>query len=529
MDLRGSNLIAGRESTLGQDTFASVDPRTGRAAEIAFREATGEEVRQAARAAAQASRELRTWSTRRLAPVLRTVADALEETHDQIVQLADRETALGVSRLEGELARTTGQLRSFARLLEEGWHLGAIIDTASEGRPDVRRMLVPLGPVAVFGASNFPLAFGVAGGDTASALAAGCPVVVKGHPSHPGTCELVGRLVARAVAQAGAPAGTFSLLQGSGPRVGKALVLAPEIKAVGFTGSHAGGRFLHELGATRDEPIPVYSEMGSLNPVFVLPKAARARTTEIAEGLVESMTVGLGQFCTKPGLAIIPQDGGGEELVARATEILAQRPAGPMLNERIWRAFRDKLGQTSVRPGVEVVVEGPVYEGEGFVCSPSLLATDLEGFLATPDLTEEHFGPVSVIVRCEPDSWEQVVARLPGSLTATIHAEPSEYEEARVLQHLLVEKAGRIVWNGYPTGVAVVPSMHHGGPYPATSNPAHTSVGMTAIRRFLRPVAYQEAPNEALPEALQDENPLGVLRLVDWRWTTDPIRAGRHR
>lgn len=518
MTVRGANLIGGEESTRGRLSFRPVDPRTGRPGDLEVHEAGVEEVEEAAREAAEAFRVLRSWPPHRLGELLRACADSLEGIREPLLERADRETALGISpRLTAELTRTTEQLRAFARMVEEGWHLEAIIDHAAEGRPDVRRMLIPLGPVAVFGASNFPLAFSVPGGDTASALAAGCPVVAKAHPSHPGTSEQCGRAISEAVRSVGAPPGTFSMVQGISPEVGRALVLAPEIRAVGFTGSLAAGRTIHELGATRPEPIPVYSEMGSLNPVFVSRGAAAQRSEEIARGYAASMTLGVGQFCTKPGLAFLAA--GAEEpfLESLVAELSGMEPA-VMLNEGIFRAFRERLAETSRLPGVQMVLEAADGE-EGFACSPGLLRADLDSFLRHERLSEEHFGPVSVVVTADPDRMVEAARRLPGSLTATIHALPGEVEELRPLQEELVGHAGRIIWNGYPTGVAVVPSMHHGGPYPATTNPLHTSVGMTAVRRFLRPVAFQDVPAGALPPALRDDNPLGMLRMVDWQWT----------
>lgn len=519
----GSNLIAGRESARGTATFRSIAPRTGEPGSIDVHEATPEEVEEAVEAAAAAFPELRATPAIRRATLLRAIAEALEEIGDDVVAAADRETGLGAEqRLRGELVRTTGQLRSFARLLQDGWYVEAVIDTATEAHPDVRRMLVPIGPVAVFGPANFPLAFSVPGGDTASSLAAGCPVIVKGHRSHPETSELCGRAIAAAIEATGAPRGAFSLLQGGGATVGRAIVAHPAVKAVGFTGSLPGGRALHDLAAGRPEPIPVYSEMGSLNPVFVTPGAVRARGSEIADGFVGSMTLGNGQFCTKPGLAFAPG-----ELAELVGERLADLPSAPMLNADIRDAFVERVRHTSGLPGVEVVVPPAASEGAATACSPGLLATDVETFLSTPALSEEHFGPLSVIVACPPDRMADVARRMIGSLTATVHAQPGERAAIRDLVAIVVDRAGRIVFDGYPTGVSVLPSMHHGGPYPASSSSLHTSVGMTAVRRFLRPVAYQNAPQTLLPPELRDDNPLHIMRLVDWTWTDGPLHIVR--
>lgn len=520
--ITGTNLVAREERHNGTAELRGTDPRTGTELDPAFHEATTDEVAGAAAAAEDAFRVLRTWDDARRAAMLRTIADRLDGAGEALVERADRETALGSSpRLTGELARTTNQLRAFARLVDDGWYAEAIIDRGGDGSPDVRRQLVGLGPVAVFGASNFPLAFGVAGGDTAAALAAGCPVVAKGHPSHPGTSELVARAILAALEEVGAPAGTFSLIQGASPEVGRAVVLAPEIRAVGFTGSHAGGRALADLAQTRPEPIPVYAEMGSVNPLFVLPAAAAARAGEIAEGFAGSMTLGVGQFCTKPGLAFVPE-GEAEALRQAVVSALEGNSGGPMLNARVRGAFAEELERLAALPGVEPVLSGTPDDGP-LACAPSLLAADLDTFLRTEELRDEHFGPVSVVVSCPHERLTEAASAVPGSLTATIHADDEDADLAGTLQEVLTDRAGRIVYNGFPTGVAVVPAMQHGGPYPATTSPGHTSVGMTSIRRFLRPVAFQDAPDELLPPALRDANPLGIPRLVDWEWTREAI------
>jgi acyl-CoA reductase-like NAD-dependent aldehyde dehydrogenase len=519
--LTGSNLIAGRESAQGSATFRSLDPRSGDPGTVDVHGATPDEIAAAADGAAAAFRELSALPATRRAELLRAIADEMEADGDQIVAAADRETGLGAEpRLTSELARTTGQLRAFARLLDDGWYVEAIIDTADDTHQDVRRMLVPIGPVAVFGPANFPLAFSVAGGDTASALAAGCPVVVKSHSSHPETSEVTARAVVAATSRTGAPAGTFSLIHGSGRSVGTALVRHPAIKAVGFTGSLAAGRALCDLAAARPEPIPVYAEMGSLNPVFVTAGALQARGPEIADGFVGSMTLGNGQFCTKPGLVFV--DGSFADLVATR---LATVPAAPMLNPNIRDAFVESTGRAGRLAGVTEVVR-PSPAGDAAVgCAPGLLATDVDTFLSTPELSEEHFGPLSVVITCPAGRMAEVAAGLAGSLTATVHAEAAEYDGLADLLATLAARAGRIVFDGFPTGVAVVPSMHHGGPYPASSSSLHTSVGMTAIRRFLRPVAYQNAPQALLPPELRDSNPSGIRRLVDWSFT-DPATEG---
>jgi acyl-CoA reductase-like NAD-dependent aldehyde dehydrogenase len=515
----GAHLIAGAERPVppGADTFQAVDPRTGQPTGTRFAEAGADDVAAAAAAAASAFGELRAWPGRRRGELLRSIAARLEEQREPLVAVADAETALGRDRLVGELARTCAQLRAFAALVEDGSYVGAIVDHADPGatppRPDLRRMMVPVGPVAVFGASNFPFAFSVPGGDTAAALAAGCPVLVKAHPAHPGTSELCGRAIAEAVRAAGAPAGTFSLLQGRTPEVGRALVLAGEVKAVGFTGSTEVGRALFDLAASRPEPIPVYAEMGSINPVFLAPGALATRGKALADQLAASITLGAGQFCTSPGLVVVPADERGEALVERLGGVLSGAAPAPMLTTGIRAGLGRRLERTAALPGVEVVTGGE--PGDGHQVTPTLLRVDWEVFCSTPELLDEHFGPAAVVVSCPPEHFTDVAERLEGNLTATVHATDEEAPELQRLQSVLVEKAGRVIWNGFPTGVAVTAAQHHGGPYPATTYPAHTSVGVTAIARFLRAVAFQDAPPAVLPAELRDDNPLDLLRVVD--------------
>lgn len=525
----GANIIAGEPRSGGAQTFSATNPRTGRPHAVAFHEATPEEVDDAVTAAAAAFEVAQTYTPKRLSVVLHAVAEQLERTGDEVVAVADAETALGRPRLEGEFARTCDQFRQFAALLDDGWYVAATIDTAISAdqgtpRPDLRRMLVPIGPVAVFGAGNFPLALSTPGGDTASALAAACPVVVKGHPSHPGTSELCGRAIAAALAASDAPSGLFSLLQGQTADVGRALVTAPQVRAVAFTGSQQGGRTLYDLAAARPEPIPVYAEMGSLNPIFLSPAALKERGSIIAEDLLASITNGTGQFCTKPGMALVVDDPIGDNFVQTIGRLAQERQAGIMLNERLRDALAAQVEATAAMPGVQLIAGGPSDQEDGFAYSPTVFVTSADTLLMSPDLTREHFGPVCVVVRCASTNQMRDMAReLPGSLTATVHAQEEEADWARDVLSKLREKAGRVIWNGYPTGAPPSHAMHHGGPYPATTFPAHTSVGTAAIHRFLRPVAYQNIPDQLLPPALQDANPLKLLRLVDGRWTDAPV------
>ncbi|MDK3255023.1 aldehyde dehydrogenase (NADP(+)) [Blastococcus capsensis] len=459
------------------------------------------------------------------AAALRAVADALDAATDELVDVAVRETWLPVPRLAGEVARTSGQLRMFADGLVEGSFLDVVIDPADAAatpvpRPDLRRMQVPLGPVLVFAASNFPFAFSVAGGDTASALAASCPVVVKAHPGHPETSVRTAEVVRAAWEGAGMPAATFALI--TGEQAGVEALRDPRITAAGFTGSLHGGATLYRIAAARDVPIPFYAEMGSLNPTFVTPGAVRARGAEIAAGFVTSFTLGVGQFCTKPGLLFLPRGHGLDDALARGVGGVA--PAR-MLHERIRSGHDAVRAELAALPGMRVVAAVDGDPGDGGRAGATLLATDLATLLADRErVLPECFGPTSVLV--EYAGMDEVLAAaraFGGNLTATVHAEDDEVELVRPLVRELRDRAGRIVWNGWPTGVAVSWAMHHGGPWPATSAPLHTSVGMTAIRRFLRPVTYQDVPAALLDEALQDRNVAQIPRRLDGRLSSEDL------
>lgn len=483
-----------------------------------------EEVLAGAEAAAP---ETAAASPQRRAEWLRAAADGLDAAADELVPLAMEESHLPEGRLRGEVARTSGQMRMFAGALESGSVLGLVIDTADPDstpvpRPDLRRMLVPLGPVLVFAASNFPFAFSVGGGDSASAWAAGCPVVVKAHPGHPETSRRTYEVLAEALGKAGAPSGVLGII--FGVDAGTEALRDARIKAAGFTGSVGGGLALHEIAANRPEPIPFYGELGSINPVFVTEAAVRARGAAIAEGFVSSYTLGVGQFCTKPGLLFLPKGHGlGDALLAAE-----QVAAAPMLYAGIRDAFTSGVERLSKLDGVETLVGGPARVEEADVPA-TLLRTDAAGFADHAEtLLEECFGPVSVVVEYDtPEQLAQTVARLGGSLTATVHAEDDENEALGPLLHDLTARAGRIVWNGWPTGVAVTWAMQHGGPFPATVGSIHTSVGVTAVRRFQRPVSYQDTPDRLLPEVLRDANGLGVERRVNGRITRDDVERSR--
>lgn len=478
----------------------SIDPRTGEIAEVVAAETSTADLAALCSAAVNAAPALDALGRAGRAALLRAMADALEARRGEVVAVADRETALGGTRLGGELTRTAYQLRVFADVLDDGGYLEAAVDHAGDTpmgpRPDLRRMLVPLGPVAVFGASNFPLAFSVPGGDTASALAAGCPVVVKAHGSHPATSQLCHDILAGV-----APAGTLGLVHGV--RAGAELVAHPAIRAVGFTGSVAGGRALLEIIERRPDPVPFFGELGSLNPVVVTPAAAAGRGTAIGGELIGSATLGAGQFCTKPGLVLVPAGADGDVVVAAMAGSVGESGPQVLLNEGIAGSFDRLSGTLAGLPGVEVLARGAGPATAGFTAAPLLLGTTAAALPA--EVTEECFGPVTVVVRyAGEDELFAVLATLPSSLTATVLRGEAETDLPRELSQRLLARAGRLVYDGYPTGVAVSWAQHHGGPWPST-NSQHTSVGTTAIRRFLRPVTWQNAPAELLPAELADD------------------------
>ncbi|SHN25040.1 aldehyde dehydrogenase (NADP(+)) [Cryptosporangium aurantiacum] len=478
----------------------SIDPRTGDVAEIVAAETTTAEVAALCRVADAASRPLEDLGRDGRAALLDALAAALEDAATEVVALADRETALGTTRLTGELARTCYQLRLFGEVLREGGYLEATIDhpadTPMGPRPDLRRMLVPIGPVAVFGASNFPLAFSVPGGDTASALAAGCPVVVKAHGSHPATSQRCYEVLAGAAEQFGAPPGTLGIVHGQ--QAGADLVAHPLVRAVGFTGSTAGARALLAIIEKRADPIPFYGELSSLNPLVVTRAAAADRAADIGAGFVASFTLGGGQFCTKPGLAFVPTGPDGDALVEAARRAVAALDPVVLLNERIAESYAAGAARLAQAPGVSVVRTGTMRAGG----VPVLLTTSARAL--PPEVVEECFGPIAVLARYRDDAeLRTAIERLPSSLTATVHRGPGETELPDALAGWLRPRAGRLVFDGYPTGVAVSWAQHHGGPWPAT-NTQHTSVGTAAIRRFLRPFTWQNAPQEVLPAELRD-------------------------
>ena len=523
MELDGALLIGSRDVAT-EARFDGLEPG-GAALPPSFSVADQSHVDRACALADDAFDTYRATGGAERASFLEAIADAVGGLGEALVDRTSRETGLPAARITGELARTTGQLRLFAALLREGAWVDARTDRADPDRkplrkPDLRARRIPVGPVAVFGASNFPLAFSVAGGDTASALAAGCPVVVKAHPSHPGASEMVGRAVRRAVRRSGLPEGTFSMLSGPAHALGDALVRDPRIRAVGFTGSRTAGLALLRAASERPVPIPVYAEMSSVNPVFLLPAALAARAGELAVGFVASMTLGAGQFCTNPGLVFAIAGEATDGFIQAAASSLGTTADAPMLSRGIHAAYDRAVEARSAAIGVRVVARGQAGQGRDR-CRAVLFATDSDTFLSQPFLADEVFGAASLVVVCR-DQGEmlQVAAGLEGQLTATLHLDEADHPLAARLLPILERKAGRILANGWPTGVEVSHAMVHGGPFPATSDGRSTSVGSIAIERFLRPVCYQDLPSSLLPPELADGNPLGLPRRVDGRMVT---------
>lgn len=513
-----SNLIAGTESAKGEEVIHATNPITREALPGDFAVATIEEVTTAAETAHRAWLTYRRTRGATKALFLRTIATEIELLGDTLINRAVAESGLPAGRIAGERGRTCGQLRAFADHVAKGRWVEATIDEALPDRQptprvDLRKMLISLGPVAVFTASNFPLAFSTAGGDTAAALAAGCPVIVKGHPSHPGTNALVAEAIAKAIKQCKLPDGVFSSVQG-GIETGKALVLHPQVKAVGFTGSHQGGLALTELAAGRPEPIPVYAEMGSNNPIFILRQKLASEAEELATSIANSVNLGAGQFCTNPGILVLEKAKASAFLKAFETAMAGLQPA-TMLNEGIFKAYEHGLDACTAVEGVELVCKASTAPSE-WNAAPAFAQTTAQNFLKTQNLQKEVFGPFTLMVLCEDvDEMLDVAEALGGQLTATIMGAPEELPGAAGLLSVLSRKAGRVICNGMPTGVEVCPAMHHGGPYPATTNALFTSVGTDAIKRFARPVTYQNLPDALLPPALQATNPLGILRTVN--------------
>ncbi len=515
------HLLIGGQAVAGSDApLHAVNPKTGDKLQPAFGGGTTADVAKACALAEAAFATYRETTLADRATFLEAIATQILEVGDALIERACAETGLPRPRIEGERGRTVGQLRLFAAVVREASWLGARIDRAQPDRKpmpraDIRQRMIALGPVAVFGASNFPLAFSVAGGDTASALAAGCPVVVKSHPAHPGTSELVGRAIQAAVKACGLPDGVFALVGGAGTAIGGALVADPRIKAVGFTGSRRGGLALMKIAAERPEPIPVYAEMSSINPLFLLPAALKIRGEAIGRDFVASLMMGAGQFCTNPGLVLAIGGPDLDAFLTSASAALRDSAALTMLTSGIQSAYTTGVDRLAKHADVTTVARGKAEAGPT-ECQGGLFATNLDRFLADADLRDEVFGGASLVVRCKDEAaLRQAATALEGQLTATLQMDEPDTELARSLLPILETKAGRILVNGYPTGVEVGHAMVHGGPFPATSDSRTTSVGSRAIERYLRPVCYQDLPAALLPTSLRDGNPLAIPRRIE--------------
>jgi alpha-ketoglutaric semialdehyde dehydrogenase len=520
MELTGGNYIAGVVSSEGTNTFQAVNPGNATALPTLFYEATLEEVNTAVIKADDAFAVYGKKSGAEKAAFLDAIADEILNLGDALIVRCCAESGLPVARITGERGRTTGQLKLFASLLREGSWVDARIDHAIPDRQplpkvDIRSMQRPLGAVGVFGASNFPLAFSVAGGDTASALASGCTVVVKGHPSHPGTCEMIAAAINSAGVKSGMPKGVFSLVQGQSVDVGMAIVTHPLIKAIGFTGSNKGGKAIFDAANNRPEPIPVYAEMGSSNPVFILPNALKQNGPEIAQGLTNSVTLGVGQFCTNPGIVFLENHAVLPEFKQAVSQNFEQVEAGIMLNSGIKNAFDKGVDSLTNKQEVSLLAKGKENK-EGYKGTAHVFETSAKNFLRENYLEEENFGPSTITITA--DSKEELLAaarKLQGHLTATIFGTEEDLASYAELIEILEQKVGRLIFNNYPTGVEVCHSMVHGGPFPATTNSRSTSVGTGAISRFTRPFCYQNFPNHLLPDELKNENPLQIFRWED--------------
>jgi NADP-dependent aldehyde dehydrogenase len=526
--ISGKNFIGNKTSAQGPITFHSFDPKTNTENPWLFYEANDEEIKEAVKLAGEAFKTFQNISGKKKALFLRAIADEMEALGDDLIKVYMTESGLPEGRAKGERGRTMGQLRMFADLVDEGEWVEASIDTALPDRapvpkPDIRKMLHPLGPIVVFGSSNFPFAYSTAGGDTASSLAAGCPVIVKSHPMHAGTGELVATAILKAAKDTGMPNGVFSNLNSNSYHVGKALVQHPSVKGVGFTGSIAGGTALFKMAAEREEPIPVFAEMGSINPVVALPSSLEKKADYWAEQYAQSITLGVGQFCTCPGLILGLKSPSLDAFAEALGNALGQKEPGVMLHPNIYQNFKKGKETLSAQTGTSIVAD--VTEAvPPNVAQQQLLTVDGDTFLANPTLHQEVFGPFAIIVQVDDTSeLETIVQGLEGQLTGTVLGEESELKEYSGVVEALKDRVGRLIFNGVPTGVEVCPSMVHGGPFPASTDSRFTAVGIHAIKRWGRPVAYQSWPDTELPDALKNSNPLGISRLINGETTDKPI------
>ncbi|MDT3405457.1 aldehyde dehydrogenase (NADP(+)) [Mucilaginibacter terrae] len=528
INIEGKQLIAGRAVATGNHGDAGADRILGKPLPFKYYQATKGEIDEAVIAAKQSFPAFRSKSGKERADLLDEIATEITAIGDDLILLANLETALPEQRLMGERQRTLDQIKAFAGLLREGSWVNATIEHGDPDRtplpkPDLRSMQTALGPVAVFGASNFPFAFSVAGGDTISALAAGCPVVFKAHPAHPGTCELVGKAIVEAVKKCNMPDGVFSMLHGDGPTVGAELVVHPGIKAVAFTGSYKAGRAIYNAAAARPEPIPVYAEMGSTNPVFVLPEAMKLKGESIARGFAAALTLGVGQFCTNPGLLVYHSDWAGWPFKEKLAEAISSSQGGTMLTEQIAGSYQAGIVSRGDTPGLETLAKGLPATNSAYQ-TPVLFHADANLLMQTPHLEEELFGPSAIAVAAK--SREELLSlaeNLSGHLTATVHGTDEDLAAYKDLLDVLVRKVGRLIINGFPTGVEVSHAMVHGGPFPATTDARSTSVGTAAIFRFTRPVCFQGMPQALLPDELKDNNPMGIWQTVNGKLTRSII------
>lgn len=518
--IHGHSYVGNQLGSEGHIRFHSFNPKTNTENPWVFYEATDPDIENAVSLAKAAFKTYSTLAGKKKATFLRAMADEIENLGDTLIEVYMTESGLPEGRAKGERGRTVGQLRMFAELVEKGDWVEASIDTAIPDRtpvpkPDIRKMLHPIGPIVVFGSSNFPLAYSTAGGDTASALAAGCPVIVKSHPMHAGTGELVASAILKAAKDTGMPNGVFSNLNSNSFHVGQALVKHPDVKGVGFTGSIAGGTALYNMAGEREEPIPVFAEMGSINPVVALPSALKEKGEYWAEQYANSITLGVGQFCTCPGLILGIKSEALEAFSLALGNALGEKEPGVMLHPNIYRNFEKGKALLSAQTGTEVVAD-VTEEVPPNVAQQRLLQVSGETFLDNPTLHQEVFGPFSVIVQAnDEEELAVIIDRLEGQLTGTVLGEPEDLGAYREVVNALRSRVGRLIFNGVPTGVEVCPSMVHGGPFPATTDSRFTAVGIHAIARWARPVAYQDWPDDALPDALKNSNPLGIRRLVN--------------
>lgn len=527
--ITGSNFTGYAESKKGDKSFQAFSACQNQYLDGDFYYATEEELSNALHLAQQAFAVYQKTSFEKRAQFLETIAEEIMALGEVLIERCVAETALPAPRITGERGRTCGQLKMFAQLLREGWWVDARIDTAQPQRQplpksDIRRMLIPIGPVAVFGASNFPLAFSTAGGDTASALAAGCPVVVKAHSSHPGTNELVASAIIKAAQQTGMPEGVFSAVYLSHADVIK-FVQHPVIKAVGFTGSRNVGMQLFNAAVSRPEPIPVYAEMSAVNPVVLLEGALAANAEKIAKDLTASIHLGVGQFCTNPGLVLLIENDTAQNFLKLFAEQVSITTPATMLNRNICKAYNEGVSDRAGSDAVTVLARAskPASE-ERYEAGAVVYTVPAKKFLEQKELTDEIFGPSSLVVLCGNEAeLHRVLQSLEGQLTATLHAAAGDKENLPPVVDIITQKAGRIIYGGYPTGVEVCHAMQHGGPFPSTTDGRSTSVGTASIYRFVRPVAYQDFPDDLLPESLQNKNPLNILRLIDGEWTMKKI------